>query len=152
MKADRVFLDTSFFIRLFKTDDPDHQHARTYYRRLREKGATFFLSTIVVAEFGVKGDLSKLPYPEVKLLPFNLNHARLAADYARTAFDARRKGVVDLGKRVVIPNDSKLMAQAQIENVDLIIARDDNFEKVYNFFKEKGLITCDFLDLRTPLL
>lgn len=150
MKIDRVFLDTSFFIRLFTPHDPDHESAKTYYRRFREEGATFILSTIVVAEYGVGDDIQNLPFRETKLVNFILSHARLAADLARLAHEQRRKGVVNLGNRVIIPNDTKLMAQAQLEGADLFIARDENCERVHHFLKKEGLITFDFLDLRTP--
>ncbi len=66
------------------------------------------------------------------------------------AFENKRKGVVALENRVVIPNDTKILAQAEEINVDLFIARDDNCEKVYQLMKENGLISFDYLDLRTP--
>lgn len=148
-KIERAFLDTSFFIRLFKTDEQHHANAVAYFRRLREAKTTFLLSTIVVAEYGVKDDIRNLPFRECKLQPFNLNHAQLTADLARAAFEARRKGVVALENRVVIPNDTKLFAQAESEGANLFIARDDNCQKVYNFLKNEGLLSFEFLDLRT---
>lgn len=101
----KVFFDTSFFIRLYKTDDPDHQNAKAYYRRFRERDAEFFLSTIVAAEFGTGAE---------------------------------------------IPNDTKILAQAEEIGANLFIARDDNCEKVYTLMKDNGLLSFEYLDLRTP--
>lgn len=118
-KQKKIFFDTSFFIRLYKTDDPDHKNAKTYWRRFRENDCAFFLSTIVAAEFGTGGAIKKLPYKYVTVLPFNLNHAERAAALAMVAFENKRKGVVALENRVVIPNDTKILAQAEEINVDL---------------------------------
>lgn len=150
MKIEKIFLDTSFFIRLLNPNDPHHEYAKTYFRRYRDDKATFFLSTIAVAEYGVGADIRTLPFRDLKLIPFNLNHANLTAEFAKALFEARRKGAVALEKRVVIPNDTKLMAQAQLEEVDLFIARDDNCEKVFEFLKREGFLTFNYLDLRTP--
>ncbi len=149
-KLKKVFFDTSFFIRLYKTDDPDYENAKTYWRRFRENDCELFLSTIVAAEFGTGGAIKKLPYKYVTVLPFNLNHAERAAALAMVAFENKRKGVIELENRVVIPNDTKILAQAEEINTDLFIARDDNCEKVYQLMKENGLLSFDYLDLRTP--
>lgn len=149
MKHKRVFLDTSFFIRLFNPGDPDHQNAKTYYQRFRNQEATILLSTIVVAEYGVGGSITDLPFRDVRLVNFLLNHARFAAELAREAFLARRLGAIAIDARIVVSNDTKLIAQAQTENVDVFIARDDNCASLCQFFRAAGLITFDFLDLRT---
>ncbi len=148
-KLKKVFFDTSFFIRLYKTDDSDYENAKTYWRRFRENDCELFLSTIVAAEFGTGGAIKKLPYKYVTVLPFNLNHAERAAALAMVAFESKRKGMVELENRVVIPNDTKILAQAEEINTDLFIARDDNCEKVYQLMKENGLLSFDYLDLRT---
>ncbi|MEY4107035.1 MAG: hypothetical protein RL181_1377 [Bacteroidota bacterium] len=149
-KVKKVFFDTSFFIRLYKSDDPDHENAKAYWRRFREEGCELFLSTIVAAEFGTGGAIKNLPYKYVTVLPFNISHAERAATLAMVAFENKRKGVVELENRVVIPNDTKILAQAEEINSDVFIARDDNCEKVYQLMKENGLLSFDYLDLRTP--
>ncbi|NBC09273.1 MAG: PIN domain-containing protein [Bacteroidetes bacterium] len=78
--ADRkqnVFFDTSFFIRLYKPDDPDHKNARAYWQRLLKEGHELFLSTIVAAEFGTGGAIDKLPY---RTLPFCLLTSTMQSD------------------------------------------------------------------------
>lgn len=55
-----------------------------------------------------------------------------------------------LENRVVIPNDTKILAQAEEVKSDVFIARDDNCEKVYQLMKDNGLLSFEYLDLRTP--
>jgi predicted nucleic acid-binding protein len=92
----KVFFDTSFFIRLFKSDDPDHAKARAYWSRFRKEGSELFLSTIVAAEFGVAGTIKHLPYKYVTVLPFNLNHAERSSAMAQLAFENKRKGALQV--------------------------------------------------------
>lgn len=151
-KPKKIFFDTSFFIRLYKTDDPDHENARTYWQRFKEKNCLLFLSTIVASEFGAGGLglIKNLPYRYLTVLPFNLNHAERAAVLALIAFENKRKGAVGLENRVVIPNDTKILAQAEEINADLFIARDNNCEAIFRLMKGHGLLSFDFLDLRIP--
>lgn len=44
----------------------------------------------------------------------------------------------------------KKLAQAEEIRADIFIARDDNCEKVYNLMKDNGLLSFEYLDLRTP--
>lgn len=148
-KIKKVFFDTSFFIRLYKQDDPDHVHARTYWRRFLENDCELFLSTIVAAEFGTGGPIKNLPYKHVTVLPFNINHAECSAALARVAFEKKKRGILKLESRVVIPNDTKILAQAEEVDADLFIARDDNCKAVYQLMKNEGLASFDYLDLRT---
>ncbi len=149
-EARKIFLDTSFLNRLAQRTDPDHENAKNYYRRFRDGGSKFLISTIVVAEYGVGAPITSLPLRDAQLIPFNFSHAQLTAEFAKAAFEARRQGVLKLEKRVVIPNDTKLLAQAESEKVDLFIGRDDNCEAVWRFLKVQGFINFDYLDLRTP--
>lgn len=150
MKYKRVFLDTSFLIRLLDANDPNFHNANAYFRRMLKEGAEFLLSTIVVAEYGAGGDIANLPIRQMRLLPFNFSHARLTANFARSAFAGRRRGAFNVANRVIIPNDTKLLAQAAVEKVDLFIGRDDNCESVWNFLKENDDLQFRYLDLRTP--
>lgn len=55
------------------------------------------------------------------------------------AYEARRKGSVVCGKRVVIPNDTKILAQAQVEGTNCFLGRDDNCESVCKFLRDAGI-------------
>lgn len=151
MKISRIFLDTSFFIRLYTPEYPDHANARAYLEYFLLYSDVILLSTVVAAEFGVGESIDSLPLDnfKVRVVPFNLVHARQAAIFARHAYEARRKGSVITGKRVVIPNDTKILAQAQVEQTDCFLGRDDNCESVCKFLREAGLITFSYVDIRT---
>lgn len=144
-----IYLDTSFFIRLFKPDDPHHQHAQAYFRRFRNENVRMFLSTLTVAEFGIGSNVDFLPYSFLQLHPFNIDHARLSASMAKAALGTK-SGMLKTADRTIIPSDTKIMAQAEVSKVDLFVSRDDNCEKLFSFFQKNGLVSYRFLDLRTP--
>ncbi|MEZ4827854.1 MAG: hypothetical protein R3C61_16445 [Bacteroidia bacterium] len=133
-----------------KKDDPDHQHAQAYFMRFLEDGTRIYSSTIVAAEYGVKDNINHLPVRDVTLLAFDINHARQASDFAKAIFHARKKGVIELENRVLIPNDTKLIAQAQVIQADYFVARDANAENLLTFLQKEGLISCRFLDIASP--
>lgn len=56
-----VLLDTSFFIRLLNDEDSLHQNALNYFKYFLEKEIDLKISTISIAEYCVKGNLSDLP-------------------------------------------------------------------------------------------
>lgn len=146
----KIFLDTSFFVRLFDPTDKHHQNAQTYFRRFRNEGAEMYLSTLAVTEYGIGGNIDFLPYNFLRLLPFNIDHARLASNMARASMDKKKKWIVKTGKRMSIPNDIKLIAQAETSGVDLFVGADENCQKVFSFLKEEGLASARYLDLGTP--
>jgi len=146
----KIFLDTSFFVRLFDPTDKHHQNAQTYFRRFRNEGAEMYISSLSIAEYGIGGNIDFLPYNFLRLLPFNIDHARMAASMAKAAIDKKKKWVVKTGKRMTIPNDIKLIAQSEISKVDLFVAADENCEKVFSFLKKEGLASARYLDLSTP--
>ncbi|MFK8005720.1 MAG: PIN domain-containing protein [Saprospiraceae bacterium] len=145
-----VFLDTSFMIRLLNSNDSDHKNALQYFKRFRDNDSKIYFSTIAVAEYSVGANPETLPYPFLTLIPFNFDHAKLTAIFAKATFDAKKRGSIELEHRVIIPNDTKLMAQAEVLKIDLFIARDKNCITVYNFLKEEGLTSFEYLDLRKP--
>lgn len=151
--VNRIFLDTSFWILLFDPTDADHANARAYFEYFLAHSDTIYLSTVVAAEYGIGGDLDHLPFDadKIRVVPFNLNHARKAAELAKAAYRLNRKGAVALEKRVVIPNDTKILAQAEVEGTDWFLARDRNCKSVHELLAEEGLLTFTYLDLRTPV-
>lgn len=70
-----VLLDTSFFLRLFDTSSPLHENAKSYYKYFLEHDITLKISTIAIAEFCVKGEITDLPLRNMKIIPFNFDHA-----------------------------------------------------------------------------
>lgn len=61
MEQDCVLLDTSFFIRLLNEEDPLHNNALGYFRYFLEHDFVIKISTIAIAEYCVRGEVSELP-------------------------------------------------------------------------------------------
>lgn len=78
---DSILLDTSFCIRLLKSNDDLHQNAKDYFKYCLEKKIEIFLSSIVVAEYSVKDDPANLPLEFVKIIPFDFFDGKTAGEF-----------------------------------------------------------------------
>ena len=110
-----VLLDTSFFIRLLNDNDPLHQNARDYFRYFLDHEIGLRISTISIAEYCVKGALDELPLKNLQVVPFNIDHAKKTGEFANIVFTSKNVLRNTLSPRAVIPNDSKLFAQADTD-------------------------------------
>ena len=110
-----ILLDTSFFIRLLNEEDPLHQNALAYFKYFLENEITLKISTISIAEYCVYGKIEELPLRNLQIMPFNLNHGQKTGEFARIIFDHKGKARSELYPRAIIPNDSKLFAQADLD-------------------------------------
>lgn len=111
-----VLLDTSFFIRLLNDEDPLHENAVGYFRYFLENEIQLKVSTISIAEYCVVGKLEDLPLKNIQVLPFNLKDAERTGEFARVLFNENKVTFEKLSPRAIIPNDSKLFAQAGLDN------------------------------------
>ncbi|WP_310991449.1 type II toxin-antitoxin system VapC family toxin [Aequorivita marina] len=110
-----VLLDTSFFIRLLNDEDPLHSNAVGYFKYFLENEITLKISTISIAEYCVLGKLEDLPLKNVQIVPFNLKDAEKTGEFAEIIFAQNKINVKKLSPRAIIPNDSKLFAQADLD-------------------------------------
>ncbi len=110
-----VLLDTSFFIRLLNDEDKLHLNALGYYKYFLENEIKLKVSTITIAEYCVLGKLEDLPIANIQILPFNLKEAQRAGEFANIIFTENKVSLTSLHPRAIIPNDSKLFAQADID-------------------------------------
>lgn len=144
-----VLLDTSFFIRLLNENDSLHANALGYFRYFLEKEMIMKCSTISVAEYCVRGSADELPWRNLQIVPFNFNHGVRAGQFARIIFD--EKNSLDLSARNIIPNDSKLFAQADIEEtISHFATSDEECIKIHRTLKTKGNAKFDIINIRTP--
>jgi predicted nucleic acid-binding protein len=149
MEHNCVMLDTSFFIRLLNEQDPLHVNVLGYYRYFLEKGVTLKTSTISVAEYCVKGEIGELPLQDVQIVPFNINHATRAGQLA--AFVFQNKGLLNLQDRKIIPNDTKLFAQADVDvQIQAFATSDAECVKIYNLLKPENKLRFDVINIRVP--
>jgi len=110
-----VLLDTSFFIRLLNDEDPLHSNAVGYFKYFLENEIALKVSTITIAEYCVLGKLEDLPLKNVQIVPFNLKDAEKTGEFAKIIFTENKISVEKLSPRAIIPNDSKLFAQSDLD-------------------------------------
>lgn len=147
MRYKNVLLDTSFFIRLLNEKDPLHAQARDYYRTFLTEGTTLWCSTISIAEYCVKGTIDELPLQNLRILPFNIHHAQHAGTIAHMLFQ-QRKNLSDV-RRIVIPNDAKLFAQAQSEQgIDGFATSDEECIKIYQQLAKNQTMNFTVINVR----
>lgn len=149
MNHNAVLLDTSFFIRFLNDEDPLYNNADNYFRYFLQKEITMMISTISVAEYCVGGDVHELPLRNLQIIPFNLDHSKKTGEFARIVF--QNKGRIKLNERNIIPNDTKLFAQADSEkHIDFYLSSDSESSKIYNLLKQETNPRFQFIDLNTP--
>lgn len=110
-----VLLDTSFFIRLLNDEDSLHTNAVGYFRYFLENDIVLKVSTISIAEYCVLGNLEDLPLKNIQIVPFNLKEAEKTGQFANIIFAKNKVSEEKLTPRAIIPNDSKLFAQADLD-------------------------------------
>jgi predicted nucleic acid-binding protein len=146
-----VLCDTGFLIRLNKTDDPLHLSARQYFKFLAEGGHRMFVSTIALAEYAVKDRIEHLPMKYFRVVPFNIDHAQRAAEFMAAIISARKHSLADMAPRAIIPNDTKMFAQADVtEAVTHFLTADDACEKIYGLVKVVHKPRFQIISLRVP--
>lgn len=144
-----VLLDTSFFLRFLNDDDPLFKNADGYFRYFIKSEIAMMVSTISIAEYCVGGDVHELPLRNLQIIPFNLNHAKRTGEFARIVF--QNKGKLKLKERNIIPNDTKLFAQADCEKaIEFYLSSDTESHKIHNLLKQEITTKFQFIDLNTP--
>jgi len=146
-----VLLDTSFFIRFLNESDPLFKNADGYFRYFLQKEITMMISTISIAEYCVGGDVHELPLRNLQIVPFNLDHSKRTGEFAKIAFNAKRNCKIDVANRNIIPNDTKLFAQADCEkSIEFYLSSDSESLKIYNILRQETAPKFQFIDLNTP--
>lgn len=144
-------MDTSFFIRLFKKNDALHNNAINYYRYFLENHFILKISTISIAEYCVVGSSSELPLKDLQIIPFNFNHAERTGEFASILFTANRVNIEKLEPRAIIPNDSKLFAQADLdESVKYFVTSDQRSLKTLSMLKVMSNPNFEIIDIHIP--
>ena len=146
-----VLLDTSFFIRLLNDEDPLHQNARDYFKYFLESDIILKVSTISVAEYCVRGSLDELPLRNIQIMPFNLDHAKRTGEFAKAIFEERNISNKDLEPRAIIPNDSKLFAQADCDkSITYFVTSDSRSLGTYKMFSKRIKPRFEIIDISNP--
>jgi hypothetical protein len=146
-----VLLDTSFFIRLLNDADPLHHNAKGYYQYFLENDITLKVSTISIAEYCVGGKLDDLPLRNIQIIPFNLDEAKRTGEFASVIFEHNNVTGEKLRPRAIIPNDSKLFAQADIDTtINYFITSDSRSKGTFQALKAKLKPRFEIIDISRP--
>lgn len=146
-----AMLDTSFLIRLLKEDDSLHASARMYYQYFLENNYVLYVSTVAVAEYCVRGELDQLPFECVRVVPFNLDHAEKAGDYAHALYQARDNGHYKPEQRLIIPNDTKLFAQASAIGALYFVTADTKASQAMDILAKENGFSVTHVDIHNPI-
>lgn len=146
-----VLLDTSFWIRLLNDEDPLHHNAKGYFRYFLENEVVLKVSTITVAEYCVKGKIDELPLRNIQIFPFNLDQAIRTGEFAEAIFEENRINIEKLSPRAIIPNDSKLFAQADLnKSITHFVTSDSRSQGTYSALKKRISPKFEIIDISTP--
>jgi predicted nucleic acid-binding protein len=143
-----ILIDTCYLIKLLDETDPLHQNAKDYFRYFIQQNSTLWISTISIAEFCVRGSFDDIPIRNLKVLPFNVDHAIIAGKFMEIVF--RQKNSVS-APRAIIPNDCKLFSQASFETIECFLTTDGPSEKMFNIIKSELNPKFVIHNIKTPL-
>lgn len=152
MEQNCVLLDTSFFIRLLNEEDPLHENALGYFRYFLEHDFVIKISTIAIAEYCVRGDVSELPLKNMLIVPFNFDHAQRAGKMIAEVYAEKKRRGATIAPRAIVPNDTKMFAQADVEpDINFYGTADVECKKVYKMIESaEGKLSFDFIDITIP--
>lgn len=146
---DSVLLDTSFCIRLLKSNDDLHQNAKEYFKYFLVENIEIYLSTIVIAEYSVKDDPSNLPLEFSKIIPFDYLDGKSAGEFHSYLIQNNYKNK-ELD-RVAIKDDCKLLAQIYNRKISAYITKDKkSFKNLFEPIQKIKNFNIRLIDFEIP--
>ncbi len=120
MKPIKVLFDTCVVIHLFNEHTELHEVAVNYYRYLKNTNNSLLVSPF--SEYGVKDDIPRIFAHGFSVPVYAIEHAKKAAEFAGLTYDHSLRH--DTNDRSFIATDTRIIAQAVIEQVDYILTAD----------------------------
>lgn len=146
-----VLLDTSFFVRLLNDEDSLHNNAKGYFRYFLENEIVLKVSTISIAEYCVRGKIDELPLRNIQIIPFNLDQAKRTGEFAEAIFEQNKIDKEKLSPRAIIPNDSKLFAQADLDkSITYFVTSDSRSKSTFSALKKHINPKFEIIDIVRP--
>jgi len=95
--------------------------------------------------------VAELPLKKLQILPFNFNHAKKAGEFAKVIFDSKEISWNELKPRAIIPNDTKLFAQADTyQYITHFVTSDSRCKKVHATLSRAIPVKFQIIDISTP--
>ena len=147
---DSILIDTSFCIRLMKSNDPLHLNAKDYFKHFLENKIEIYLSSIVIAEYSVKDDANNLQLEVVKIIPFDFFDGKTAGEFHSILINNKEQ--VSNIERNAIKDDCKLIAQIFNRKIKGYITKDKkSFGQIIKPITHSKGFNIYLLDLEIPL-
>ncbi len=145
-----VLVDTSFCIRLLKSNDPFHENVKNWFEYFLNQKIDIYLSTIAISEYSVKDDpINLLALQTFKILEFDFEDAGTSGKF--TNLILQNSEIREIEKRSVVINDIKLIAQVHNREIDAYISKDrKSFSKIIENLKKETDLNFIFIDLTVP--
>jgi predicted nucleic acid-binding protein len=140
----QVSLDTSFLITFADPSRANHAVAVDYFRHCLTRRIPMWLSSVAAGEFEVGQSVSDLPLQNFRIQPYNLPHAIRAAALFRAIREDHTPVAED--RRPIIINDLKILAQAEEENIPVILTEDRNtLSRLTGRLRQRGQVKVQVL-------
>jgi predicted nucleic acid-binding protein len=146
----KVFVDTSFLIKLLHNQEALHPNALAYFKYFLEEKMILVVSAIAIGEYCVQGQITHLPLKNLQTLNYNVIHAVKAGRYGAVALRARQANQLP-PNRLTITNDIKLFAQAESEKIDYYVTADAGSKAIYDLLRREDTVSYTFIDIHTPV-
>jgi hypothetical protein len=118
-------------------DRPNHGVAVEYFRHCLAQHIPMWLSVVAAGEFAVGEPVTDLPLQNFRIHSYNLLHAIRAAAFYRAL--RGQPGTFPEDRRPVIINDLKILAQAEEEQIPVILSEDVNtLSRFANHLRQQG--------------
>lgn len=86
-----------------------------------------------------------------RALTFNIDHAESAGKFASIAFELRQQVPTEITQRVIIPNDTKMFAKADVQpQISHYLTADDRCETLYWLIARQIPPRFQILPLKVP--
>lgn len=122
-----------------------------YFRYFLENEVILKVSTISISEYCVRGKIDELPLKNIQIIPFNLDHAKRTGLFAEVIFEQNKIGKEKLFPRAIIPNDSKLFAQADLDqSITYFITSDGRSQNTFLTLKKQIHPKFEIIDISRP--
>jgi hypothetical protein len=86
---------------------------------------------------------------KLQIVPFNLNHAQRAGKLASTVYALKKS--LDLPDRRLVSNDTKMFAQADLDDhIDTYVTSDEKCLSVIESLRKHTTLNFQVINIRTP--